>query len=183
MIVVLTTPRSGSTFICNRITKECGYKYVGEAFNFEYKKSTSDILNMVNSYRAENNVLLKIFPNNINTIVLNGCIKQADKVYVHNRKDFDAQCKSFYVSMTTKTWHATDLEERQIKYDPELYKIYQEYLMRSYMEIKRLMDQLNVAEVSYLEDFKNEGRKYQQPVVWDVEPPTVDFNVEKLFNG
>ena len=63
MIVVLTTPRSGSTFMCNRITKECGYKYVGEAFNFEYKKSTSDILNMVNSYRAENNVLLKIFPN------------------------------------------------------------------------------------------------------------------------
>ena len=84
--------------------------------------------------------------------------------------------------MTTNTWHATDLEERQIKYDPKLYKSYQEYLMRSYMEIKRLMDRLNVFEVSYLEDFKDEGRKYQQPVVWDIEPPTINFDVEKLFN-
>lgn len=182
MIVVLTTPRSGSTFICNHIASQHGYNYIGEAFNFNYKKSRSDILSMVDHYQTQNNVLLKIFPNNINALVLNGCIKKAEKVYVHNRKDFNAQCKSFYISITTDTWHASTLDKRYIKYDSDVYERYQQYLMRSYIEIKRIMTQLKNVEVSYLEDFYKNDHKYQQPVVWDTEPPLIDFDVEKLFN-
>ncbi len=180
MIVVLTTPRSGSTFICNRLAKQHGYKYLGEVFNLETSKSK--ILKIIESCNSNDTALLKIFPNNVNTMILNGCLKKSKKVYIHSRKDFNAQCKSFYISMLTETWHADKVDLRNITYDAALYEAYQQYLMRSYLEIKRIKELLNNVEVSYLEDFYSLENRYQQPVVWDIEPPTINFDVEKLFN-
>ena len=84
--------------------------------------------------------------------------------------------------MLTETWHADKVDLRSITYDAALYEAYQQYLMRSYLEIKRIKELLNNVEVSYLEDFYSLENRYQQPVVWDIEPPTINFDVEKLFN-
>lgn len=184
MIIVLTTPRSGSTFRCNTLAKQYNYEFLGEA-DHPSSESLSKVKNQIKNFN--DNTLVKVFAieRKLNLRVMNLYTNLASKVFIHGRKNFNEQCRSLYISRTTKVWSADPLDVRHIKYDPLMYNFCSQQLINGYLQIACMKKNLKNFEISFLEDLEDFSleKKYKQPVVWDQEPPHINFNTEEALYG
>ena len=178
MILVLTTKRSGSTFISNAIAKEYGYTSLGEFFGDA--TNATIITDKLEFLKKNTNTVVKIFPEHMHTLVERNIFRMSELVVIHGRKNFNAQCRSLYISDTTDTWHANPLKERLITYRENVFSNIYNSLKQNYLQISDWKKSLTNYRITYLED--QPGEPYNQPVVWDVEPPHIDFDVEAVLN-
>lgn len=183
MILVLATPRSGSSwFTSNYLTSiHKDHVAVGEPFN-SYHNSLQEQLVSLDTY-ANSSVIIKLFPQHIKDS-LPGIYKKlsnaAEKIYILARKNYNAQLRSLYVAEQTEYFYSASLPERNIQYHQDLYNLEDRLLKNSYYFLQQAYRDLKNAQLVFLEDLPATG-KYNQPVVWDVEPPVIDFDTAQIF--
>lgn len=191
MILVLATPRSGSSWFTSTYLIHGspdlepvypGYVHVGEAFNcctHSREEQIAALRGMINGGHS----VVKLFPQDLYTAkanTYNTVVTVAEKIYVLVRKDFDAQLRSLYVAVQTDYCYGDDLPTRSIQYNADSYNHCAEFLQTSLKILAQQWRGIDAVELVYLEDLPRSG-KYSQPVTWDQEPPRVDFNTELLF--
>jgi len=181
MILILTTKRSGSTFISKKINSEAGYYYLGEFIDKRMRPSV--VLEKLEFIRENPKTTLKVFPSRMNPMIESGIFKLAERVVIHARKDFNSQCRSLYVSSQTGIWHANKTPVKKVSYNQDEFEKIKNQLIEDYTLLNTYRKMIDNYSISYLEDVYSTENKYQQPVEWDVEPPTVYFNIEELFKS
>ena len=196
IVLVLTTPRSGSTWFCSTylihgnstpgqeiITPLYpGYTHVGEV----YTHMTSAIREQSSGFliKGNCNTVVKLFPHNVQTAVpgrYSAIVAAAEKIYILVRKDFNAQLRSMYIAEQYHSYTTEDLPPRSVRYNAADYVRNRGFLQESLVKLAAIWRKYPHAELVYLEDLPRSGQ-YHQPVTWDQEPPVIDFDTERLFN-
>lgn len=192
MILVLTTPRTASSWFCDYIAWQHNYTQSGELFNLPaLKGDLAKQAALLDSITADPNQVVKVFPWHIRRVlnlptlkVLSNLdhklISAAEKLYFLARKDFNAQCRSYYISTVTDHWDGDKLDTRFIKYDPVRYKMCADTLKLGYQCLAGYYSLAKEPIMVYTENLPQTG-KYEQPVVWDTEPDLIDFDVTACF--
>lgn len=183
MILVLATPRSGSSwFTSNYLTTvHEGYTSIGEPFNY-HKCTLEDQLTIL-EFATCNSVIVKLFPQHLKNNIPNlysQLTRSAKKIYILARKDYNAQLRSLYIAEQTDYYYADNLPNRNIHFNNNHFLIVDQFLKNSYQFLSDAYANLKNVDLVFLEDLPNTG-KYKQPVTWDTEPPLVNFNVEEIF--
>jgi hypothetical protein len=161
-----------------------GYLHIGELFQ-SYENS------LVQKHQAAQflikgccNCVIKLFPQHMTT-TLHGLYSvltiAAEKIYILVRKDFNAQLRSMYIAEQTDHYYKEDLPLRSVQYNADDYERNKEFLQESLTMLAATWREQANAELIYLEDLPYSG-KYVQPVLWDCEPPVIDFDTEQLFS-
>ena len=190
IVLVLTTPRSGSSWFCSTylvlgspdLTPAYpGYVHVGGIFkrmsSADRESSAQFLIN------GGSNCVVKLFPQHVPTADPNTpsvLVSAAEKIYILVRKDFNAQLRSLYVAEQTDYYLKEDLPTRTVRYSAADYERNKEFLQESLVKLYYIWRKLPHAELVYLEDLPQSG-KYRQPVLWDQEPPVIDFDTVHLF--
>ena len=99
MILVLSTYRTGSTNLCKQLSKQYAYENLDECFH----ESIPDVHKNAVRYISKNkNCVVKLFPYHIEKSPIENLLQElilyAEKVIVLVRKDFDQQCRFYWVS-------------------------------------------------------------------------------------
>lgn len=190
IVLVLTTPRSGSSWFCSTYLVHGspdltpvypGYVHVGEMFtrmSSVVRESAAQFL-----IKGGSNCVVKLFPHHVPTADPNTpsvLVSASEKIYVLVRKDFNAQLRSMYIAEQTDYYFKENLPKRTVRYSAADYLRNKEFLQESLVKLSEIWRKLPHAELVYLEDLPRSG-KYCQPVAWDQEPPRIEFNTESLF--
>lgn len=184
IILVLATPRSGSSWFTGTYLSDIypNYTDAGEPFNshiYSREQQTAALRSMINGEHS----IVKLFPQHLHNAAANTyntLVTVAEKIYVLVRKDFNAQLRSLYVAEQSDYYYRADLPTRSIQYNADIYKHTSEFLQTSYKILAQQWRRLSDVELVYLEDLPQSG-KYRQPVLWDQEPPEIDFDTAALF--
>ena len=138
-VVVLTTPRTGSTALCRVLSDKCNLEYFSEAFNPICKDSNK----FWNYFEKDRKTIVKIFPDqqvNITEDQFNSIIKKSFVIFL-DRKDIVSQITSYHIlGVTQKAWY-THSETRE------------EYVVNEYNILKSLVT---------LIELKNKAEKYRE---------------------
>ena len=195
IVLVLTTPRSGSSWFCSTylihgnstpdqeiiIPLYPGYTHVGGIFkhmsSVDREQSSGFLI------KGNCNTVVKLFPQHVPTAVPgtdSAIVTAAEKIYILVRKDFNAQLRSLYIAEQFHSYTTEDLPTRTVHYSADDYQRNREFLQESLVKLYYIWRKHPHAELVYLEDLSYSG-KYHQPVTWDHEPPLIDFDTEQLF--
>lgn len=190
MILVLATPRSGSSWFTSTYLVHGspdlrpvypGYVHVGELLmhmsSVDRESAAQFLIN------GGSKCVVKLFPHHVPTADLNTpsvLVSAAEKIYVLVRKDFNAQLRSMYIAEQYHSYTAENLSTRSVQYNTDDFKRNADFLQESLVMLAEIWRKLPHAELVYLEDLPQSG-KYHQPVTWDQEPPRVEFDTESLF--
>jgi hypothetical protein len=192
IVLVLTTPRSGSSWFTStylihgssQLTPLYpGYLHIGELFHSHdnsliQKHQAAQFL-----IKGRRNCVVKLFPQYVKTVpdLYSVLTTAAEKIYILVRKDFNAQLRSVYIAEQTDHYYKEDLPLRSVQYNADDYERNKEFLQESLTMLAATWREQANAELVYLEDLPCSG-KYNQPVLWDCEPPVIDFDTERLFS-
>lgn len=198
--LVLTMPRTGSTYYVENTAKEFGFQNHGELFHTNRKQHTEHILKSTDFQ----NSILKIFPSHIRHSTYKNLMKDLfamdPTVTILLRKDFVECTKSFYVArhITEKTqrvmkgynskvknigdyvdpWHSSWETPLAVPMNQEIMNKYAETRME---EIETLATYKNKMDrLIFTEDFPQELR-YKRPIKWEPEPIIEEIDVLDLF--
>jgi hypothetical protein len=198
--LVLTMPRTGSTYYVDNQARDLEIQNHGELFHTNRKKHTERILKSTDFQ----NSILKIFPSHIRHSTYKNLMEDLfamnPTVTILLRKDFVECTKSFYVarhisekaqramkgynrySKTTgeyiDPWHSSWDNHLEINLNQEIMNKYAETRMEEIQTLatyKNKMDRL-----IFTEDFPQE-LKYKRPIRWNPEPIIQDIDVLELF--
>ncbi len=189
MILVLTTPRTGSTWFCEHLAYTYSLENLDEYFG-KHEISVDDQVSKLEYLKQNKNVVLKCFPWHFRNTRTNfsranflekSLLKLADKIYILVRNDFNSQCKSYYLAKTSGIWSGVPQEQTNINLDINLYNYSVRHLQDGYKQLaeyNKLYD-CEIVEYESLPFPKNE--KYVRPVMWDKQPESVEFDIKSLF--
>ena len=109
----------------------------------------------------------------------------ADNIHILTRKDFQAQCESFYLAALSDNWHGDPEEYREVTIDITLwnervFSLKKMYEVNSYY-YKRY--NCEIVDYSELPFEKSSTSKYIKNIKWLSQPPTEDFDVMSLFSN
>lgn len=189
MILVLTTPRTGSTWFCNDIAAKYSYDNLDEYFG-DHELTSAQQVEKLEYIIANPNVVLKCFPwhfkNSRNNFVRanfleKNLLKLADKIYILIRSNFNSQCKSYYLAKTTNVWSGLPQEHQHIILNQHMYDYAADHLKDGYQQLASYAKNFNCEIVEYETLQFEENEKYVRPVTWDVEPKHIEFDVKSLF--
>jgi LPS sulfotransferase NodH len=138
-VVVLTTPRTGSTALCRVLSDKCNLVYFNEAFNPICK----DSIDFWDYFEKDCKTVVKIFPDqqvNITEDQFNSIIEKSFVIFL-DRTDIVSQITSYHIlGVTQKPWY-THNETRE------------EYVVNEDNILKSLVT---------LIELKNKAEKYRQ---------------------
>lgn len=188
MILVLTTPRTGSSWFCNFLSEQHQYNNLGEFFNVASMSANHQTAKL--EYLEDNpNSIIKCFPYHLNSsykqfqtaaFVEKSIFKLADKIYILIRRNFHAQCKSLYVCAVTGYWGSNPQPQRKIPLNRDLFEECTVFLKNNYQNLAEYNKKFNCELVCY-EDMLTDENRYHNPVIWLDQPDYVEFDVEALF--
>lgn len=198
--LVLTMPRTGSTYYVEKQARDLEIQNHGELFHTNRKQHTERILKNTDF----ENSILKIFPSHIRHSTYKNLMEDLfdmnPTVTILLRKNFVECTKSFYVAR-----HITEKTQRVMKgYNP-LVKNLGEYVdpwhssWKTPLSIPMNQDRMNkyaetraeeiktlatykhkMDRLLFTEDFPQELR-YKRPIKWEPEPIIKDVDVLDLF--
>lgn len=189
MILILTTPRTGSTWFCEYISKLYSLENLDEYFG-KHDISLDEQVKKLEYLKSNPNVVLKCFPWHFKNSRTNfpranflekNLLKLADKIYILIRTDFNSQCKSYYLAKSTDIWSGIPQEHQYITINQELYNYSVEHLKDGYLQLAEYNKRYNCEIVEYEKLEFDKDEKYVRPVTWNIEPTYTDFDVKKLF--
>lgn len=164
-IIILTTPRTGSTALCRKLSDEFDLKYYNEAFHPKYDSSEE----VWNSFHSGVRFICKIFPNHkITEQELDTLTKNSFVIFLE-RVNIVEQIASFHLlSQTEKPWYSKE-EDRQV-YTVDLdttkvaYSIKQILALRQQAEKYRQLANIVLKYESIIDFIQNDHiRKYDHP--------------------
>lgn len=192
MILVLTTPRTGSTWYCEHLARQHSLENLDEYFG-EFEYSLSEQNNKLEYISNNKDVVFKCFPwhlKNIRTNFLragfleNKLLKLADEIHILTRMDFESQIKSFYIAGLTGVWDGSPQELETIELDKAKFEYCDRHLKNGYWHLSEYYKDLKCKLIDYSElPFNTDiNKKYIRPVKWSSEPIIKDIQISKLFN-
>ena len=189
MILVLTTPRTGSTWFCEHLAKNHSLENLDEYFG-KHEISLEEQITKLEYLQSNKNTVLKCFPWHFKNLRANfpranflekNLLKLADKIYILVRNDFNSQCKSYYLAKSTDVWSGIPQEHIDVTVDNVMYEYYVNHLIDGYMQLAEYYKTFDCEVIDYNSLAFNREERYVRPVTWVNEPKSIDFNVEKLF--
>jgi len=191
MILILTTPRTGSTWYCNHLAKQHSLENLDEYLgDFEYTLSQQ---NQKLEYLTENpDVVLKCFPWHLKNIrdnfiragfLENNVLKLADEIHILTRKDFESQIKSFYIAYVSGVWSGIPQEPETLELDQDKFDYCAWHLKDGYEHLSEYYQKLNCKKIDYSElPFYSDGsQRYVRPIKWSREPIISDFQIPEFI--
>lgn len=189
MILVLTTPRTGSTWFCEHLANKHSLENLDEYFG-KHEFTLEEQLAKLDYIKEHNNVVLKCFPwhlrntrtnfNRANFLEKN-VLKLADKIYILIRSNFSDQCNSYYLAKTTNIWSGVPQEHVNVEINHKLFDYSVNHLIDGYNQLAEYNRTLNCEVVDYDDLTFNREERYVRPVTWLSEPKPIDFDVKRLF--
>jgi hypothetical protein len=189
MILVLTTPRTGSTWFCQHLSQMYNLQNLDEYFG-DHDITVSTQIDKLDYIKSNRNVVLKCFPWHLNNSRTNfnranflekSLLKLADSTYILIRKDFNSQCKSYYLAKQSDVWSGQPQQHQTITVDHKLYQYCADHLIDGYQQLALLNQRINCTVVEYESLPFPADQRYVRPITWTEQPPTVDFDVTALF--
>lgn len=189
MILILTTPRTGSTWFCEYLSKQHSLENLDEYFG-DHDITLEEQVEKLEYIKENTNVVLKCFPWHLKNSRTNfprssflekNLLKLADKIYVLIRSDFDAQCKSYYLAKSTGIWSGIPQDHVVINVNNNLYNYSVSHLQDGYMQLADYYKKLNCEIAVYETLLFDKKEKYLRPVTWVPEPKHIQFDVNSLF--
>jgi LPS sulfotransferase NodH len=189
MILVLTTPRTGSTWFCNHVAEQYSYDNLDEYFG-DPELDVDRQIQKLEYVKQNNNSVVKCFPWHIRNIrplfkranlIEKELIKLSSKIYILIRSDFNEQCKSYYLAHTTNIWSGEPQPVSEIELDLNFYDHCINHLRSGYNELANYYKTLNCELVEYEHLPFTTHKRYSRPIVWSEEPPRIDFDPRDLF--
>ena len=189
MILVLTTPRTGSTWFCKHLSETHSLDNLGEYFG-EHIIATEDQVNKLDFIKSNPDVVIKCFPWHLNnsrgtfpraSFLEKTLFKLADKIYILIRSDFTDQCKSYYLANSTGVWSGEPQDPIVVRTDANLYNYAVSHLQDGYMQLADYHKRLQCEVIDYAQLPLNRQERYVRPVTWDVEPSVIDFDIKSIF--
>lgn len=189
MILVLTTPRTGSTWFCDYLSKQHSAENLDEYFG-DHDITLEEQVEKLDYIKNKKDVVVKCFPWHLKHTRSNfpranflekSLLNLADKIYILIRSDFNSQCKSYYLAKVTDIWSGEPQKPTEIKLDSKLYDYSVRHLQDGYNQLANYHEFLNCEIVEYESLPFTKKEKYIRPVTWNIEPPVTDFNVKELF--
>ncbi len=189
MILVLTTPRTGSSWFCDYIAKENHCENLGEFFG-NPELSIDQQFEKLELVKNNPDVVVKCFPWHIrnvrpmfkrSNIIEKELIKIAKKIYILIRNDFNEQCKSYYLAHTSDMWEGKPMQHEDVRLDKDFYNQCVDHLKSSYYELASYYKNYDCEIVEYEHLPFGKHKRYQRPVVWLEEPTKVNFDPRDLF--
>lgn len=189
MILILTTPRTGSTWFCEHLARQHSLENLDEYFG-KHEITVEEQIAKLDYIKENKNVVLKCFPWHLRNTRSNftranflekNVLKLADKIYILIRSDFFAQCKSYYLAKTTNTWNGIPQEHVYIDTDDTLYDYAVNHLIDGYMQLAEYYKTFNCEVIDYDNLAFNREERYVRPVTWVKEPKYIEFDIKKLF--
>lgn len=190
MILVLTTPRTGSSWFCKHLAESHDLHNLGEFFG-DHTIAVNDQVDKLEYIKANPDVVVKCFPWHLNNTRANfpragflekNLVKLADKIYILIRSDFSDQCKSYYLANSTGIWSGEPQDPIVVDTDLTLYNYAVSHLQDGYMQLAEYNKRLECEVVDYAQLPLNRQERYVRPVTWNVAPGIVDFDVKSLFD-
>lgn len=190
MILVLTTPRTGSTWFCDYLSKQHSLENLDEYFG-DHDITLEEQVEKLDYIKNNKNVVLKCFPWHLTNTRTNfpralflekTLLKLADKIYILIRSDFNSQCKSYYLAKTTGIWSGVPQEHQIVELDVDLYNYSVLHLQDGYKQLVNYNQQLTCEVVEYESLPLPRNEKYIRPVTWNKEPPIIEFDVKSMFD-
>lgn len=188
MILVLTTPRTASSYLCMKLADEYGYQnldeYFGGSLTEQEQLAKLDYLknNPKSIVKAFAWQIKTLFPDQPRILPLTHRLLQlSEKTIFLIRKDFNAQCRSYYVSKISNHWSGEPRELEHISLNENYYQYSANELVHGYKEVFSLFQAVDNSQVIYTETIETDS-KYHRPVVWDRDPPQISFDPAKLFS-
>ncbi len=189
MILVLTTPRTGSTWFCEHLAREQSLENLDEYFG-SHTIGVDEQLAKLEYLKHNKNVVLKCFPWHIKNIrtnfkrvnfLENNLFKLADKIYILVRSNFTDQCKSYYLAKTTNVWSGVPQEHQAITVDQTDVDYCVNHLIDGYTQLAEYNKLFNCELVDYDKLNFDFNTKYVRPITWLTEPVIPSFDVKSLF--
>lgn len=189
MILILTTPRTGSTWFCEYLSKQYSLENLDEYFG-DHDITLEEQVEKLDYIKNNKDVVLKCFPWHLKNTRTNfprasflekNLLKLADKIYILIRSDFNSQCKSYYLAKTTGIWSGVPQEHTIVTLDHSLYNYSISHLQDGYIQLAEYNKVLDCEIVEYENLPFPKSEKYVRPVTWNIEPDNVSFNVKELF--
>jgi len=166
-IIVLGTYRSGTTALCDHLSKKYNLKNYDEVFHDLAPEQTDKFIE--NIADGNNKYVIKIMPTQINDSNRQLISQLIDECFVIKcyRKNVLNQIRSMYICHMTNVWHYRDTSKREnfniTVDDHEL-----EMLARYVVDVNRMLENLSYridAEITYekLNNLTTEFKLYQRP--------------------
>lgn len=189
MILVLTTPRTGSTWFCEHLANQHSLENLDEYFG-EHEITIEEQIAKLEYIKENKNVVLKCFPWHLRNTRTNftranflekNVLKLADKIYILIRSNFAEQCKSYYLAKSTDIWSGIPQEHTTIEVDYKLFDYSANHLIDGYNQLAEYYKSLNCEVVDYNDLPFNREERYVRPVTWVNKPKDINFDVKSLF--
>ena len=184
-ILVLASYRTGSTALCNLISKKTGLLNCDELFHPEYDPK------LYEQYQNQN-IVVKIMPDQVPTLYWKELIKKSFVIGI-SRLPIQEQIASFYLAHRTKHWHfkksnnnehdyTIDIErfdlEDQIRYILKMNDIYQQqFVPHVTMEIKYETIKSELDESDYVTYIKPVNYKELLTTIDTLLPEILSWNL------
>ena len=191
MILILTTPRTGSTWYCDYLAKQYSLENLDEYLG-EYNYTSVQQLEKLEYLTKNPDVVFKCFPWHLKNIrpyftrakfLENALLKMPDEIHILTRKDFKKQAISYYVAKSTGVWGGTPQPEETIQLDQKKLNFWINHLKDGYKHLSEYYKKFNCKLVDYSElpFHKDTNKKYVRPIKWSSKPIIEDFNISELF--
>jgi len=189
MILVLTTPRTGSTWLCEHLARKHSVENLDEYFG-KHEISLEEQISKLEYLQSNKNTVLKCFPWHLRNTRTNfkradflekNILKLADKIYILIRSSFADQCKSYYLAKSTDIWSGVPQDHQTVEVDTELFNYCVKHLIDGYKQLAEYHNKFNCELVDYDSLDFDFNEKYIRPVTFVNEPKYVDFDVNALF--
>ncbi len=182
MILVLTTYRTGSISFCKQLAEQHSYENLDEGFHEGVLDLHKPVLRHL--HRNKNHVV-KLMPYHIEKSPINNLLDEllslAEKVYVLIRKDFDQQCRSYYICKRLGVdWHDQWEDKVDVTLDKDRWLWCVNFLHNEYCELQTWKEKIPNCELMFTHQL-NQKDKYQRPVRWDKAPGFTNIDIEELF--
>lgn len=190
MILVLFTPRSGSSNFVNDLAVEKDFVNFKEPFNnFLFDKE--ELLKNYDRVMSDDKIVMKLgyydwtrTSDIIEKKILYSCIERAEEVIFIGRRDFNAQLKSYYVAKETEMWGDDWKTHRRFKFDHDRFLDTYHKMLTQYTgiaEVYHNLDKYTTAKkLIFTEDIYDRSKVYRKPYTFD-RFEEVNFDPVKLF--
>lgn len=198
--LLLTSPRTGSTWYSGHLAKQYMCKELGEYFHQSVSDTHEDRLAYISL--NTNTFLVKLFYSQaVDSPVehlLDKCINIAKTKTILLRRDIDAQIQSLYVAAQYERYKNPDSETKvtyqthfsepfRVTYDHDLFSSLKERTETDILELAKIYQAGLGFNLVFLEDIKDTAitlvrpGKLYRPTVWDFEPEKTQLKITDLF--
>lgn len=189
MILVLTTPRTGSSWFCSYLAKQHSFENLNEYFG-DPDLTVDQQIEKLEYLKQNPNTVLKCFPWHIRSLrslfkranfVEKELLKLSDKTYILIRSNFNEQCKSYYIAKSSNVWDGTPQSHTTINFNKSVYNTDVEHLYKGYIELADFYKKYNCDIVEYENLPFSDTPRYQRPVSWSQQPEENNFDPRSVF--